>query len=57
MLGYYGGFGGMRIGRGDKPTPVPLCPLQIPHYLTWARTRAAVMGSRRQPAELWRGRA
>jgi hypothetical protein len=32
----YGAVGGMRIGRGNqstrrKPTPVPLCPPQIPH--------------------------
>jgi hypothetical protein len=31
-----GEFGGMMIGRGNrstrrKPTPVPLCPPQIPH--------------------------
>jgi hypothetical protein len=35
----YGAVGGMRIGRGNrstrrKPDPVPLCPPQIPHYLT-----------------------
>jgi hypothetical protein len=35
----------MRIGRGNrstvrKPAPVPLCPPQIPHDLTWVRTRA-----------------
>jgi hypothetical protein len=46
-----GAVGGMRIGRGNrstrrKPAPVPLCPLQIPHDLTWARTRAAAVGSR-----------
>jgi hypothetical protein len=39
----------MRIGRGNrstrrKPAPVPLWPPQIPHYLTWARTRAAAVG-------------
>jgi hypothetical protein len=33
----YGPVGGMRIGRG-KPAPVPLCPPQIPHDLTWDRT-------------------
>jgi hypothetical protein len=37
----------MRIGRGNrstrrKPAPVLLCPPQIPHDLTWARTGAAV---------------
>jgi hypothetical protein len=31
----------------DKPAPVPLCPPQIPHDLTRARTRAAEVGSRR----------
>jgi hypothetical protein len=46
-----GTIGGMRIGRGKrstrrKPTPVPLSPPQIPHDLTWGRTRAAV-GSQR----------
>jgi hypothetical protein len=40
----------MRIGRGNrstrgKPAPVPLCPPQIPHDLTWDRT----------PLELWHG--
>jgi hypothetical protein len=51
---YYGrgAVGGMRNGRGNrstrrKPAPVPLCPQQIPHDLTWARTRAAAVGSRR----------
>jgi hypothetical protein len=39
-------------GRGNrstrrKPAPVPLCPPQI---LTWARSRAAVVGSRRLSA-------
>jgi hypothetical protein len=34
---------GMKIGRGNrstrrKPTPVSLCPPQIPHHLTRART-------------------
>jgi hypothetical protein len=46
-----GAAGGMRIGRGNlstrrKPVPVPLCPPQIPHDLTWARTRAAAVGNR-----------
>jgi hypothetical protein len=44
-----GAFGGKRIGRGNgitrrKLAPVPLCPPQIPHDLTWARTRAAAVG-------------
>jgi hypothetical protein len=47
--------GGMRIGRGNrstqrKPAPVPLCPPQIPYDLTWARIRAAAVGSRRLTA-------
>jgi hypothetical protein len=47
--------GGMRIGRGNlstrrKTAPVPVCPSQIPHDLTWARTRVAAMRSRRQTA-------
>jgi hypothetical protein len=47
-----GAFGAMRIGRGNlstwkKPAPVSLCPPQIPHDLTWARTRASAVGSRR----------
>jgi hypothetical protein len=29
---------------------VPLCPPQIPHDLTWVRTRAAAVGSRRLTA-------
>jgi hypothetical protein len=46
-----GAVGGMRIGRGSrstrrKPAPIPLWPLQVAHDLTWARTRAAVVGSR-----------
>jgi hypothetical protein len=45
-----GTAGGMRIGRGNqstrrKPAPVPLYPPQIPHDLTWTRTRAAAVGS------------
>jgi hypothetical protein len=51
----YGAVGGMRIGRGNrstrrKPVPVPLCPPQIPHDLTWDRTRAAAVGSQRLTA-------
>jgi hypothetical protein len=46
---------GMQIGRGTrstrrKPAPLPLCPPQIPHDLTWVRTRAAAVGSRRLTA-------
>jgi hypothetical protein len=51
----YGAVGGMRNGRGNrntrrKPAPVPLCPPQIPHDLTWDRTRAAAAGSQRLTA-------
>jgi hypothetical protein len=50
-----GAVGGIRICRGNrstsrKPTPVPLYPPQIPHDLTWARTQATVVGSRRLTA-------
>jgi hypothetical protein len=51
----YGAVGGMRIGKGNrstrrKPAPVPLCLPQIPHDLTWARTRAAAVGFQRLTA-------
>jgi hypothetical protein len=51
----YGAVGGMRIGRGNRSTrrkraPVPLCPPQIPHDLTWDGTRAAAVGSQRLTA-------
>jgi hypothetical protein len=41
-----GAIGGMRIGRGNRSTrrkhsPMPLCPPQIPHDMTRARTRTA----------------
>jgi hypothetical protein len=53
--GDFGAIGGMKIGRGNKstrrkPTPVPLCPSQIPHDLARPRTRAATVGSRRLTA-------
>jgi hypothetical protein len=46
-----GDIGGMMIGRGNrstrrKPTPVPLCPPQIPHA-SRTRTLAAAVGSQR----------
>jgi hypothetical protein len=45
-----GAVGGIRIGRGNRNTrrktnPVPLCPPRIPYFLTWARTRAAAVGT------------
>jgi hypothetical protein len=47
---------GMGIGRGNRstrrnPTPLPLCPPQMQHDLTWARTRAPAVGSR--PLTAW----
>jgi hypothetical protein len=53
--GECGAVGGMIIGRGNlsarkKPSPVPLCPPQIPYDLTWDRTRAAAVGNRRLTA-------
>jgi hypothetical protein len=49
-----GAVGGL-IGRGDgsarrKPAPVPLCPPQIPHELSWTRTWAAAVTSLRLTA-------
>jgi hypothetical protein len=49
MINEYGAVGGI-IGRGNRSTrrksaPVPFCPPQIPHDLTWDRTQAAVLGS------------
>jgi hypothetical protein len=48
----YGTVGGMRGDRSTrrKLAPVPLRPPQIPHDLTWARTRAAAMGNQRLTA-------
>jgi hypothetical protein len=50
-----GAIGGMKIGRGNrstrrKPAPAPLCPPQIPHDQTRARTRAFAVGSQRLTA-------
>jgi hypothetical protein len=50
-----GAIGGMKIGRRNrstrrKPAPAPLCPPQIPHDQTRARTRAATVGSQRLTA-------
>ena len=35
---------------GEKLVPVPLCPPQIPHGLTWNRTRASAVRGLRQTA-------
>jgi hypothetical protein len=45
-----GAVGGMKIGRGNrstrrKPSPVPLCPPQIPYDQTQVRTRDPTVGS------------
>jgi hypothetical protein len=50
-----GAIGGIKIGRGNrstrrKPTSAPLCPPQIPHDQTRARTRAAAVGIQRLTA-------
>jgi hypothetical protein len=50
-----GAIGGIKIGRGNrstrrKPAPSPLCPPQIPHYQTRARTRATAVRSQRVTA-------
>jgi hypothetical protein len=47
-----GAIGGMKIVLGNRSTrrklaPVPLCPPQIPHDLTRARTQAAAVGIQR----------
>jgi hypothetical protein len=34
----------------EKPAPVPICPLQITHGLTWNRTRASAVTGRRLTA-------
>jgi hypothetical protein len=48
----FGAIGGIKFGRGNrstrrKPAPAPLCPPQIPHDQTRARTRAAAVESQR----------
>jgi hypothetical protein len=53
--GDYGEIGGMKIGRGNRstrrrPTPAPLCPPQIPHDQTRARTRGSAVGNQRLTA-------
>jgi hypothetical protein len=45
----------MRSGRGIRRTrrksaPVPLCPPQNPHDVTWVRSRTAAVGNRRLTA-------
>jgi hypothetical protein len=50
MINEYDAIGGMRIGSRNwstwrKSVPMPVCPPQIPHDLTWDRTQAATVGS------------
>jgi hypothetical protein len=50
-----GAIGGIKTGRVNRstrrnPSPVPLCPPQIPYELTRARTRAAAVGRQRLTA-------
>jgi hypothetical protein len=50
--GNCGAIGGVKIGRAtrstrSKPAPAPLCPPQIPHGQTRARTRTAAVGGQR----------
>jgi hypothetical protein len=53
---------GEMSGRGNrsirrKPAPVPRCPPQILHDVTWAQTRAAAVGSRQATDRLTYGTA
>jgi hypothetical protein len=53
--GNCGPIGGLKTDRGNriiqrKSTLAPLCPPQIPHVQTWARTRTAAVGSQRLTA-------
>jgi hypothetical protein len=45
MINKHEAVGGMRIGKANrstwrKPAPMPFCPPQIPHDVTWERIRA-----------------
>jgi hypothetical protein len=56
MVNEYGAVGGVRIGRGNrsiwrKTAPVPICPPQIRHNLTWDQSQAAMVGNRRVTAQ------
>jgi hypothetical protein len=59
MIGDYGAFGGIKIGRENrsirrKPAAVPLCSPKIQHYLTWDRTRAAAVISLSYGTAFWK---
>jgi hypothetical protein len=49
-----GAIGGIKIDTGNRSTrrkrEPTFCPPQIPHDLTWARTRAGAVGSQRLTA-------
>jgi hypothetical protein len=49
IIDSYGAVGGIRMRKGNpstwrKPAPLTICPLQIPYYLIWDGTQAAMMG-------------
>jgi hypothetical protein len=48
MVGWY--WQGKTEELGEKPAPVPLCPPQIPHGSTLARTRASALRGQRLTA-------
>jgi hypothetical protein len=61
MIHEYEAVGGVRIGRGNRSTrrksaPVPFCPPQIPHDLTWGNValtlREFTVASRLSPSGL-----
>jgi hypothetical protein len=49
-VGGINGFGSGNRSNRRKPTPVPLCPPQIPLEQNRARTRVAAVGSQRLTA-------
>jgi hypothetical protein len=56
MIDKYGAVSGVRTGRENsrtrkKPIPVPLSEPRMPHELTWDRTQAAGVGSRKRQKE------
>jgi hypothetical protein len=58
IINEYGAVGGMRADRGNRstwrnPTPAPPCPPYISRDLTWDRTQAAALGSRRLWHDPW----
>jgi hypothetical protein len=62
MMDGYAALDGMKTGRGKgstrrKPAPVPLCPPQIPHNLTWAEPGPPRWEGGDLPPELWYGQS